>query len=490
MKSRRHYLVPILLLIAIQELPCFAKEYHIDSQQQFDALRTAAFLPGDIVLFKRGRQFSGMFAPSGNGTERAAIRIDTYGDGTRPRIDAGGKNIAGVLLQNVAYWEVNGLEITNTDARDGDQGELFGIYVLVKGREGVYRHIHIDDCYVHDVNGLVAGKARGGLHVHVQDCESTSFHDLRLTNNRVVRVGGVGIGNMSSCGRVEFRENDTTSHHLWTQVYVAGNFVDKTGRNSMIARVSKDAVYEHNTLANSSRYDTGHSIFCFHTDGIKIQYNEAYGNLGEEGQDRGGYDADYNCVNTFIQYNYSHDNEWFCGIMKRRNRNVVIRYNVSQNDKKGIYFYGFERNREAQNIQIYNNTHFIRAGLDVRVFPEDRTPINSRFENNIFFFEGQGAWGKNAQGINTSFCNNLYFNIPAHPSDTRPVVADPLFVQPGSAGTDIDLKTMTSLLGYRLKPTSPCVDAGLPVAASQEIRDLFGTRVMDRTDIGAVEQRP
>ena len=51
--------------------------------------------------------------------------------------------------------------------------------------------------------------------------------------------------------------------------------------------------------------------------------------------DRGGFDADYNCVNTFIQYNYSHDNKWFCGIMKRRNRNVVIRYNVSQNDTRG-----------------------------------------------------------------------------------------------------------------------------------------------------------
>ena len=354
--------------------------------------------------------------------------------------------------------------------------------------EGVYRHIYVDDCYIHDVNGLVAGKKRGGIHVHVQDCESTIFHDLRLTNNRIVRVGGVGIGNASSCGRVEFRENDTISHHLWTKVYVAGNFVDKTGRNNVIARVSKNAVYEHNRLANSSRSDTGHSIFCFNTDGIKIQHNEAYGNLGEEGRDRGGYDADYNCTNTFIQYNYSHDNMWFCGIMKKRNRNVVIRYNVSQNDRKGIYFYGFESNREAQNVHIYNNTHFIRKGLDVRVFPEDRTPVNSLFENNIFFFEGQGTWGKNAQGINTSLRGNLYFNIPVHKSDTSPIVADPLFVQPGIAGTDIELKTMKSLLGYRLKPASPCIDAGLPIVADGG-KDLFATEVrMGRTDIGAVQR--
>ena len=111
---------------------------------------------------------------------------------------------------------------------------------------------------------------------------------------------------------------------IYGQMYI----VNFTGRNNIIARVSKDAIYERNTLANSSRYSTGHSIFCFNTDRIKIQFNEAYGNVGEGGIDRGGFDADYNCVNTFIQYNYSHDNLWFCGIMKKRNRNVVIRYNL------------------------------------------------------------------------------------------------------------------------------------------------------------------
>jgi hypothetical protein len=298
----------------------------------------------------------------------------------------------------------------------------------------------------------------------------------------------VGIGNRSSCGRVEFREHDTVSHYLWTKVYMAGNRVEHTGRNSIIARVSKDAIYEYNTLAHSSRYDTGHSIFCFHTDGIRIQYNEAYGNVGEGGRDRGGFDADYNCVNTFIQYNYSHDNLWFCGIMKRRNRNVVIRYNVSQNDREGIYFYGFEKSREARDIHIYNNTHFVRKGLEVSVFPEGRTPINSLLENNIFFFEGRGTWGENAEGINTRFRNNLYFNIAPHASETRAMAADPMFVRPGTAGTDIDLKTMDALRGYRVRPGSPCIDAGVTIKNSGE-EDLLGTNVVSGSaDIGAFER--
>jgi len=486
-KGVRYILSLVFLQFVLQCFPCPAKEYHVDSQKQFDSFNTAAFLPGDTILFKRGMQFDGMFAPSGKGTEQAPIRIDVYGSGKRPRIDGGAKDSAGLFLKNPSYWEVNGLEITNTDGSDEDQGVLFGIYVLVNSAEGIYSHIYINDCYIHDVNGKVAGKGRGGIHVKVKDLESAVIDDLRITNNRVTRVGGVGIGNSSSCGRVEFRKHDTVSHYLWTRVYVAGNYIDHTGRNNVIARVSKDAIYEYNTLANSSRYDTGHSIFCFNTDGIRIQYNEAYGNVGNEGKDRGGFDADHHCVNTFIQYNYSHDNMWFCGIMKKQNRNVVIRYNVSQNDKEGIYFYGFEKKREAGNIHIYNNTHFVGKGLDVRIFPEGRTPINSHFENNIFYFEEQGQWGRNGDGINTSFRNNLYFNIEPHKSDTSYITADPKLVQPGNAGTNIDLKTMKGLCGYRPAPGSPCIEAGVTIDNNGR-KDLLGKKVMNgKADVGALE---
>lgn len=477
----------VLLPILISCTPLYAKEYRIDSQKRFDAIREASFSPGDKILFKKESTFNGMFSPSGSGAKGSPITIMTYGDGGRPVINANGKHIAGLLLKNVSFWEVSGLEITNTDGTDEDQGQLFGIYVLADGAEGVYRHITINDCYIHDVNGKVAGKQRGGIHVNIKNLNESIFHNLRITKNRIIRVGGVGICNSSSCGSVEFREHDTVDHNLWTNVYVADNFIDHTGRNSIIARVSKDAVYERNVLANSSRYSTGHSIYCFNTDSIKIQYNEAYGNVGEGERDRGGFDADYNCVNTFIQYNYSHDNNWFCGIMKKQNRNVVIRYNVSQNDKEGIYFYGFEKASGARNIHIYNNTHYVRKGLNIQVFPEGRTPLNSLFENNIFYFEGQGRWGKNATGIHTKFRNNLYFNISPHLSDTHPLKADPMFVQPGITGTNIDLKTMSALAGYRLKPESPARNAG-EIIKNNGGQDILKSKISSgKANVGAFE---
>lgn len=178
----------------------------------------------------------------------------------------------------------------------------------------------------------------------------------------VYGYGGVGIGNDSTCAHVKLLNNGFESRNLWTRVHVAGNRVDTTGRNNVI--------------------------------------------------DRGGFDADYNCINTFIQYNYSHDNGWFCGIMKRPTRNVVIRYNISQNDREGIYFYGFESDRRAENVHIYNNTHFVRKGLDVDVFANGRTPVNTRFENNIFYFEDKGDWGKNFDiTIGLSMAADGYVNI-------------------------------------------------------------------------------
>ncbi len=468
---------------------CHGREYRVDSQEEFDRISAVQMRPGDSVLLRRGVTFTGMLAPKGNGAEGQPVRVAAYGDGRRPVIQAQGQHIAGLLLKDPSYWEIEGLEITNTNGTGEDQGDLFGIYALADGKEGVHRHVYVSDCYVHHVNGMVAGKRRGGIHVHIKKLRRSKFEDLRLTNNRIEHVGGVGIGNDSSCAHVKLLKNGFESRNLWTRVYVAGNRVDTTGRNNVIARVSKDAIYEYNVLANSSRRSTGHSIFCFNTDGMKFQYNEAYGNTGDGDNDRGGFDADYNCINTFIQYNYSHDNDWFCGIMKRPTRNVVIRYNISQNDREGIYFYGFETQRRAENVHVYNNTHFVRKGLDVDVFAEGRTPINTRFENNIFCFEGKGEWGKNAAGINTVFRNNLYYNIEPHSSESQAIVGDPRFVSSGTAGTDIDLKTMAELGGYRLSVTSPGVDSGLTIINSGG-EDLLRTSVdAGRVNVGALESK-
>ena len=173
--------------------------------------------------------------------------------------------------------------------------------------------------------------------------------------------------------------------------------------------------------------------------------------------------------------------------MKKPNRNVVIRYNISQNEKEGLYFYGFNSSEDAENIHIYNNTHYTREGLKVSVFPVGRKPLNTLFENNIFYFEDEAEWGRGAhKAENTRFNNNLYYGIEPHESDKNAIVGNPRFKSPGSAGTDIDLKTMKELLGYQLGRNSKAVGAGSFIENDGGI-DFFKRPLNpQKADLGAV----
>ena len=65
MKSPQNKLIVLCLLFALQCTESFAMEYHIDSQKDFADLSSATFQSGDLILFKRGVRFAGMFSPSG-----------------------------------------------------------------------------------------------------------------------------------------------------------------------------------------------------------------------------------------------------------------------------------------------------------------------------------------------------------------------------------------------------------------------------------------
>jgi hypothetical protein len=82
------------------------------------------------------------------------------------------------ICHNGQHWEINNLEITNTDGSDSDQGLLKGIYVVAEDF-GIINNISIRNCFVHDVNGKVGGKWHGGIHVHViGDSIKTKVHQL------------------------------------------------------------------------------------------------------------------------------------------------------------------------------------------------------------------------------------------------------------------------------------------------------------------------
>jgi hypothetical protein len=482
----------------------FAVDFHISTQVDFDTYRQANVTPGDTILFERGKVFTGMFDPNVVGTPGNVITISAYGSGAKPVINNNGVIhphptrpgevvSAAILLFNAEYVEVNNIEVTNNNGGDQDNDNLMGIYVLAEDTGKIHNHIYIEDCYIHHVNGEVAGKMRGGLHIHGYSPETSntaSYNDVRIVNNVIDFIGGVGIGNDVD-DLVDAHDFEGTNRdNAFTNLYVAHNWIGNTGRNTVIARDSDYAVYEYNISANSSRYSSGHSFFNFRTLGLVFQYNEAYGNIGGDSEgDRGGFDADYNARDTIIQYNYSHDNHWFCGIMKRPNTNVIIRYNLSVNDRKGAYYYGFESNTDVLNVKIYNNTHYFKSSLTPELLYLDRTPRETTFNNNIFYAAGSGSMGPNAEnGVNVVYDTNVYYNITPPTSDPNALLADPNFVSAGAEPYDVDMEFgRNALAGYKLSADSPYIDAGLAISNNGG-QDFWGTPVPSgRADIGASE---
>ena len=488
-------LVVLFLITMLQPSLVMAEDFLISTQADFDRYRQATFQPGDRILFERTRTFNGMFAPTVVGTSAQPITISTFGTGTSPRIDnngvihphptrSGATVSAGVFLYNPDYVTVSNLEITNNNGDDQDDESLFGILVLSEDTGRRHQQIIIDNNYVHDVNGDVAGKGRGGIHVIGRSPEgpessSSSYNDVRIINNVVEDVGGVGIAtNQPDVVRAQEFTGTGVRPNAITNLYVARNSVKNTGRNSYIIRDSEDPLIEYNLSANSSLYDKGHSFFNFNTIGAVFQYNEAYGNTGPADEsDRGGFDADFNAIDTTYQYNYSHGNNYFAGIMKRPNKDVTIRYNLSVNELFGAYFFGFENDTDLSDLRIYNNTHYFDATIDSPVLiVRDRTPHESTFNNNIFYSEDGGTPGADTDdGVNVTFDTNVYFQWTPPSSERNALTENPRFMSPGDEPFDVDMEFgRDALNGYRLAGNSPYSNSGVEVSNNGG-QDFWGT---------------
>ncbi len=445
------------------------------------------FQPGDEILFKSGSSWNGQLYPKGSGSSSGGvITIDKYGTGNKPIINGQGLVDSVVYLYNQQYWEIRNLEITNTNGSIESQGDIKGIYIVADNGTTI-NHIHIDSCYIHDVNGIKnISKNAGGIRVVVTGSAATSYNNLRIVNNEVKDVGGIGIATHSSRSNRFDIGIGSGSWIGWTNVYVGNNVINRTGRNGMIIRVATDPIMEYNLLAFTSEWDYGNSMFNFNTDGAVMQYNEAYGNTARNGigssHDRGGFDADYNSRNTTIQYNYTHDNGFSYTIMRDYNKGVVIRYNISQNDRLRIIHYGHGTFGLA-DAYVYNNTHYVSSSYTPTVF--NGTAINTEFWNNIYYFGGSASWGSVGTGV--GFDSNMYYNISPRSEDSNALTSNPMLVNPGSGGTGIDMSDPNRLSGYRLQASSPAINSGR-VIANNGGKDFWGNSLYNGApDRGAHE---
>jgi len=366
-----------LLLLGAAHGPLLAGTWHVDAVRGDDgnsgatpdqALRSLARLagapvmPGDSVLLAAGSVWTEPLLITRSGREGAPIVYGRYGEGVRPRIDAGGIAENAVTIRNAEYVTLSGLEITNQSATTAIRR---GVHVIARDA-GVVRGIIVRDLYIHDVTGTNGRKDNGGIVFEVAATRiPTRFEGVTIERNLIWRVDRSGVAGIS----------DQISRARWFPsrfVVIRDNVVEDVGGDGIVVRGTDGALIEHNIVrhaaARANAYSAG--IWQWSTDNTLIQLNEAAFTHGLlDGQ---GFDSDFNSRRTVIAHNFSHDNEGgfllLCTPVQRNdaenlgNIGTVARHNVSRNDRTRIFQLG-----GASDALIANNVVHVGEGDDVQM---------------------------------------------------------------------------------------------------------------------------
>tara|TARA_R110002096_G_scaffold434777_1_gene657825 strand:+ start:2441 stop:3925 length:1485 start_codon:yes stop_codon:yes gene_type:complete len=435
------------------------------------------FQPGDKILFKSGTIYYGQLEPKGSGIKDKPILINSYGSGKKPAIHGEGEKLHTLLLYNVEYWEIRNLEITNK----GEVREAKRRGVVISAENfGDCHHIIIDNLEIHHVNGSLVKKDGGGSAILWQNSGQkipTRFVDLIIENNH-----------LHDCGRNGINSKGNTNRDKWfpsTGVIIRNNLLEHIPGDGIVPIGCDGAIIENNVLRDFpdilSHEEAAAGIWPWSSDNTLIQYNEVSGHKAKwDGQ---GYDSDYNCIGTTIQYNYSHDNYGgfllicnngfsFKGSGNIGTKQTIIRHNISINDgirpyptkRKGDFSPVFHITGPTENTYIHNNIIILpKNTLDNTIVRMDNWgnlwPINTVFENNIFYSEvpSRFLFGEDKGTLFNS--NNYYGNVKNLPKDLNAVFTKPNFINEKARGDGFEI-----LKNFMLKKGDPTSKANLSVS--------------------------
>lgn len=462
------------------------------------------FQPGDAILLRSGDRWQGQLKPQGSGAEGRPIVLSRYGSGPLPVIDMGAARGAAVLLENLSWWRVAGLEVTSGAPADPKMGRQ-GI-VALSTTDAMIHGIEIRDCFLHDIWGTLGGGSPLDMY------NSAAIFVGRTQGNRVralaaekVLIEGNRIERVDRCGIIIWRGGQG--------VVIRGNRMENLGGDGIFPEGCDGVMVERNVVTRSclrtgdpdlvladKRYNP-HSaaIWLQNCTGGIMQFNEVYDTGRAKGNGDGeAYDFDFGCKDCILQYNYSRNNRGLLLIMQRTTGNIA-RYNISENDQ--THLLALRSNLDDGNL-IHNNVFYVDYGtaeIEMMDNPQlkDKSKAGVPLRNNIFYATGQGRFKvlylpptqpDPHPGENRLFLDNCYFGpwLGAGPNDVDVAAKthDPLFVAPGRGGFGLD-----TLKGYQLRPESPCLGQGMAVAKSGG-RDFWGDPLpAGKLDIGAFQHR-
>ncbi|WP_181804444.1 carbohydrate binding domain-containing protein [Streptomyces shenzhenensis] len=470
------------------------------------SVNNTAFAAGDSILFAAGTTCTGQLTPQGSGASGSPITMGAYGTGAKPVINANGATGPVIHLLNQQYWEIGGLELTNSaaspDYRSGVLAE--------NSSGGILHHIRVHDMYIHNITGWSAGWYSTNAGVGIQTDHTTpvsTWDDVVVENNTFDHVDRIAVAVTPDA--------DGQGTGLTTNAVIRNNTMTYDGGDDILVVKGDGALIEGNkaghgglksTCPPSGQYCNRASagIWVAGSQNSLIQQNEVY--CAANFQDGTGFDVDWGNHNTTFQYNYSHQNlGGFLLVMPPftitneptssvPSDGTVVRYNISENDgsNSGCPESGTSNHTDSvidmpgniPNLSgssgmaplFYNNTFYVRDGLGTWITGgRGRTSVSGiwSFENNAVFNYGSG--GYLATGSGSVYSNNLFYgqHPSSEPADPNKVVTDPEFRNPGNADSN---SSYTGINAYQVHASSPVIRAGA-VISNNGGQDAFGNTV-------------
>lgn len=482
-------------------------------------LNSMAFEPGSRILLEGGAEFQGnllLTKEDGNDPGNPVI-ISSYGPG-RGTILAG--NGIGVNVYNTSGITIDNLIVAGSGMRI-NSGTGIQFYNDLPGNVKL-ENIKITNTEVFGFKdfGIVIGAWNG----------NSGFSNVLIENNKVHDILDVGISSYGQFSKTKSGYAHSDIRVRKCEVFnIPGYNKPQHSGNGIVLSDVQNSIVEYSTAYNCGQGNTNCGgpvgIWYWDADQVTIQHSEVYNISSGTGCDGGGFDMDGGVTNGLMQYNYSHDNDGagylvgqFTGA--RPMNNIIVRYNISQNDAatNGGSVYLFNGDTAMDNIYIYNNTFYIsekNTNLQSAAVKYNKwNPItgNINIWNNILYASNGADLVSVPSGYTAKLKGNLYYSddifsikfqgatyttLESFRSTTgnemnngQPVgyQGNPKLAAAGTGSTVGYGKDLRTLAAYQLYHDSPAKDKGINLSEIGD-RDYFGNVPLRDVsqDIGAHE---
>jgi len=488
-----------------------------DAWQTIEKINSFDFVPGSKILFEGGKSFSGTIELDKDDANDGVnpVLISSYGIG---RATIYGGNGFGFNIYNTAGIKIDNIIVQGSGMNTNQEAGIKFFNDLPNNTKLDYIRITNTEVKGFRNHGIVIGALNG----------NSGFNDILIENTKVHEILDKGIASYGEFGyqKVGYAHTNFIVRH--TEVFnVPGyNKGSHSGNGIELSDVQYSTI-EYSTVYNCGQGNASCGgpvgIWYWDSDQVTIQYNEAYNISSGTGCDGGGFDFDGGVTNGIMQYNYSHDNDgggYLVGQFPwaRPMNNIIVRYNISENDAAtnggSIYLFNGEKNMD--NIYVYNNTVYISKRKSykpsaIKMLEWKVINGNINFFNNIIVAKDGADYLFVPKGYSANFKGNLYHSPTAANMNYKGVIyssletfrstgneihnnspiglqEDPMLQNPGTAaviGFGNDLKNLT---GYKIKTDSPVKDKGYQISGVGD-SDYFGNLPVkgNAQDIGAHE---